>query len=1769
MISRSRIKVCDIATTHVLTITADLPLEQAITLFAEQRISCLVVAEQGRPVGIITERDLLRLSCAGYDPRRPVRAVMSAPLLTARQDLDFALAWNMLSNRSVRHLVLVDDNGLLRGVVSATDFRQHIGHDLYEVIQHLGVVLNSSDELIAPERPLLEVLEIMAARRLDHVIIGDQLRRPLGILTERDVPQLLSQGADIHNLQVQQVMSQPLKTVPAGIGVSAAAAELGRCKLRHLVAVDKNGCFAGVISQHRMLERLSAALLAQERDQLAQQVAIGEQRFRLFVENMQMPLCHIDANDQLVYVNQSFSSAFGYRLQDIPDLGSWWQQVCPDSSERQRVIEQWRNAMADSRQHGLPIKPFEQPLTDRAGNPRIVEVTGTALGDEFLATFVDLTEQHRQQRLLEIQARRAQALLELPRLADQLDEQGLLERGRKLLSELTGSQLAFLKLLDGSQLASWSGCLHSDCSSEPHLCSLHHLADSHWIDSPRLYPDSEHPLPIELPSDCPGRARLAVLPLYDNGQPVMLVGVAERRDDYSEAELETLQLVAGEVWRIIQRRRTSEVLRASEASLRETASRLQEAQKIACIGNWQMDQSSGLVSCSAEALRILEIPPAEFMGSADEISQLFHPDDFPQLQLLHRQALASGQPYEHSCRLRMPDGRIKHLHLRTEVHLDTQGLPLRVVGTLQDVTEQRAMELALKALATTLAPLAGADFYQSAARHLADALGLDHAFVGQLEPEQDRVLIISGWGQGQPMTPMAYHLRDTPCANVMKRGCSIHAGQVQRLFPRDQLLIDMQVESYIGSALFDKQQQPMGILVGLSRNPLRQPALAESLFNVFVDRISAEMLRLQAENELSEREQHFRTLADGGTALIWTAGEHRNSDYFNQPWLKFTGRTLDEECGLGWSHSVHPDDLARLLATYADGFRQRLPLQCEYRLLRHDGSYRWISDLGNPRYDSAGNFIGYIGFGHDITERKEIEDRLQEYKTAVEQALDGIAIADMDGQIRFVNAAWADMHGRERASLIGQPLSMFHDLSQLNDAVQPFMARLLDHGTSRGELQHLRSNGDSFPASVTATVLRDSRMRAQAIFMSIRDITASKQTEDRLRQAASVFEHASEGILITDASACILDVNNAFSRITGYNRNEVLGQNPRLLKSGRQKRSFYEQMWRQLLSDGHWSGEQWNRRKDGQEYVERLTISAIRNEQGQVLRYVGLFSDITPLWEQKAQLEFIAHNDALTRLPNRVKLASQLQRAIESASEQGSLLAVAYLDLDGFKAVNDHHGHGAGDRLLVQLAERMQQALRPGDCLARLGGDEFVAVLPALPDQQACIAILDRLLESVVKPVNIDGMLLHVSASIGVTFYPQADVVDADQLLRQADQAMYQAKQAGKNRYHLFDAEHDREVRGRHESIEHIRQGLANQEFVLFYQPKVNLRSGTVIGVEALIRWQHPSRGLLAPATFLPVIENHQLAVDVGNWVLTEACRQFEAWHREGLYLPVSVNINAIHAMQAGFVDYLRDLLTSHPEIGEGDLELEILETSAFQDLEQMSSIIEQCRELGVRFSLDDFGTGYSSLTYLKHLPVQLLKIDQSFVHDVLEDPDDLSILDGVLSLAGAFQREVIAEGVETPAHAEMLLQMGCDYGQGYAIARPMPAAELADWSRDWHSAGRWQVREQVERRDLTVLYAMVEHRAWVSSLHHYLLAEHSAPPPLDSQQCRLGRWLHSEGVHHAANPAMARLLCRHEDVHALASELLRMPPQQALAQFERIELLRDELLQLLQQLID
>ena len=553
--------------------------------------------------------------------------------------------------------------------------------------------------------------------------------------------------------------------------------------------------------------------------------------------------------------------------------------------------------------------------------------------------------------------------------------------------------------------------------------------------------------------------------------------------------------------------------------------------------------------------------------------------------------------------------------------------------------------------------------------------------------------------------------------------------------------------------------------------------------------------------------------------------------------------------------------------------------------------------------------------------------------------------------------------------------------------------------------------------------------------------------------AAAIFSE-------TDLAGNITYVNEQFCAISGYSAQELLGQNHRMLNSEQHPAEFFIDLWQSISRGQVWRGEICNRRKDGSLYwVESTIVPMFDDANRRVQTYVSIRFDVTEKRQLMHSLQWRAERDELTGLPNRFLLSERLEQSIAAVQRYHNTLAVGMLDLDGFKRINDRYGHATGDRLLVAVADRLKQIMRGEDTLARLGGDEFVLVL-RVQDTEELERAMRRFLSALSSTYTIDGIGIHISASIGVTLYPN-DNEDAETLLRHADQAMYKAKQRGRDCFHLFDVSLDKEAKTAFETVIRVSQALHNGELCLYYQPKINLNSGAVIGFEALLRWQHPQEGLIPPLDFLPLVEQTDLIVEIGEWVIDQALNQIGRWAALGHTWSVSVNIAALHFQRADFTETLKSLLACHPNVAPQMLDIEIVESVALENIQHVSKRLIACQDLGVTFSLDDFGAGYSSLSYLKQLPTQSIKIDQSFIRHILDDKDSLVLTKAIIGLAKSFNREIIAEGVETVEQGVLLMRLGCDVAQGYGIAKPMPVEQVPCWVAQFVSNPSWGWRSQ------------------------------------------------------------------------------------------------------------
>jgi len=558
---------------------------------------------------------------------------------------------------------------------------------------------------------------------------------------------------------------------------------------------------------------------------------------------------------------------------------------------------------------------------------------------------------------------------------------------------------------------------------------------------------------------------------------------------------------------------------------------------------------------------------------------------------------------------------------------------------------------------------------------------------------------------------------------------------------------------------------------------------------------------------------------------------------------------------------------------------------------------------------------------------------------------------------------------------------------------------------------------------------------------TVQDISALMQAEQALHLYANAFRHSGEAIMITDRDNRIVALNPAFTQLTGYTLEDVRGENPRVLASGRTPPETYQLMWAALRESGFWQGELWDRRKDGSFYPKWTAISAIRDEAGLVTHYIGSFTDISERKAAEERIHHLAHYDVLTGLLNRFSLENRLEQALLSARREDGEMAVMFIDMDRFKTINDTLGHHVGDGLLIEVGRRLQACVRESDIVARLGGDEFVVVLNGLEAGMTAAHVADKIVSALNQAYLIAGNELHSSPSVGISIFPN-DGGEAETLMKNADAAMYHAKELGRNNYQFFTSAMNASAGERLALERDLRAALAEGQFELHYQPQMCTLDSRVCGVEALVRWRHPQRGLIPPLKFIPIAEETGMIEALGEWVLDEACRQLALWRQQGIAsLRMAVNLSAHQLRSPTLVERVRAIMAKHG-IGHGDLELEVTESAAMDNPERAIGQLKALRELGVELAIDDFGTGYSSLAYLKLLPIQTLKLDQTFVRDIESDENDAAISAATLALARNLGLKVVAEGVETEGQRAFLAAHQCDFLQGYLFSKPLPAAE-------------------------------------------------------------------------------------------------------------------------------
>lgn len=847
--------------------------------------------------------------------------------------------------------------------------------------------------------------------------------------------------------------------------------------------------------------------------------------------------------------------------------------------------------------------------------------------------------------------------------------------------------------------------------------------------------------------------------------------------------------------------------------------------------------------------------------------------------------------------------------------------------------------------------------------------------------------------------------------------------------------------------------------------------------------------RLRASEAILQSENRYRQLVDNALDLTCVVSDGKIT-FINMAGVRVLGAMdASDVVGREVRTLIHPD----YQGLTDVGLESLIGETCAFPLkfVRLDGEPIDVEISVMPFGNDRSTFMMEV---HDITDHLRsaaaVRDREQTLRGIMETVADAVITIDVKGLIQTFNPAAERIFGYAAEEVVGHDVAMLmsgpdrdRHSSYLSSYASGRPPAIIGVGGREGLGQ--RKDGTLFPVELAITELK---LGDRRLFTGIiRDITERKRSEEalkhardelevrveertqeltqeigerrlaekRLSLAAKVIENLNEGVVVTDSDFHVTAVNRAFTTITGFSPDDVIGESPHFHEAISDQPGLYAQMWKAIEQNGRWQGEIWNTRKDGERVAERLSVVALASPNGAIEQYAIVTRDITQRKLDEERIRYQANYDALTGLPNRALFLDRLTQGLPNMKRAGQKLGLMFLDLDGFKLVNDTLGHDVGDMLLQEAARRLLACVRDGDTVARLGGDEFTVIMPNIDDPKSTTIVARRILDALNQPFVLKGQEAFVSGSIGLTIFPD-DAVDAAELIKNADAAMYRAKDQGKDNYQFYTADLNEEVKQRLVFKNGLVKALERNEFILYYQPKLTLENGVIGSVEALIRWMSPELGMVSPVDFVPILEETGMVVEVGEWALRTACNQHKAWTAMGLpHIRVAVNLSARQLRESNFVSIVERVL-KETGIGPDGLEIEITESMLMSDAAKAVVALEQLHDMGLHIAMDDFGTGYSSLSYLKRFPIDTIKIDRSFVNDIATSPDDAEIIKAILNMGHTLNRRVVAEGVETDEQLAILRDLKCDEIQGYFLSPPLPAEKITALVRA-HAAADWR----------------------------------------------------------------------------------------------------------------
>jgi diguanylate cyclase (GGDEF)-like protein/PAS domain S-box-containing protein len=1055
-------------------------------------------------------------------------------------------------------------------------------------------------------------------------------------------------------------------------------------------------------------------------------------------------------------------------------------------------------------------------------------------------------------------------------------------------------------------------------------------------------------------------------------------------------------------------------LSALNEQLQQAEDRNHIALASANIAIWEWDLNTQEQKWSEDCQKLLGLAP-HVPVSFETFIQAVHPED--RTKLKHDVEGAIRDHRDHNCEFRVvwPDHSIHWQVAKARPYYDESGKPIRMIGIAMDIEDRKRSEEQLRLQAEILNALANAVVITDPDAHIQWA---NPAFTK-----------LTGYGLDEVLSKIPRFLKSG------RHSAEFYAGLWQTIKAGNVWQGEL-VNRRKDGTLYDEE---------MTITPVKDDSGSITHF-VAIKR------DITARKHLEERMRMLAIAVDNSSNLIAMTSPDLRIVFANPALLSALQCSREEIIGRHVSVMLsknNPPDFLQQVAN-PNGWRG------ECYQVRKDGTDSTILLSMSPIIGDSGHIAGFIGIAQDVSERKRAERELG-FKNALLQAeadttLDGILAVDEFNRVILSNRRFAEIWGLPQSLVdAGDDAPLLQRVADQIEDLPAFIRRveyLYDHPEQKSEEQVRLKDGRVLERY--SSPMRDAKGKYLGRIWYFRDITERLRNAERVKLWSEVLDQSAEGIFILDARERIIVVNAAFERLTGLTSQEVSGKTPIVLRSERHDSLFYSHLRKSVLQGGSWRGEIWLPRNGAQPFISWLSISAVRDQSGAPTHFVAIFSDITVHRQDQERMLRLAHYDVLTDLPNRALLLQHLNQMTKTAERKNTKVAVIFLDLDHFKEVNDSLGHDSGDELLQTVAKRLSSSVRAGqDTVARMGGDEFVVLLPGLESTGDLATVAHKLLSCFLVPVDVKGQQLTVTASIGIAVYPD-DGRAPQELIQSADAAMYQAKSSGRNNFKFYTSDLQRRAMEMLSTENGLRRAIDQQEFILEYQPQVSLRTGRLVGAEALIRWNRPGEGLVMPGQFIAIAEERGLIIPIGTWVIDEACRQAVVWQNSSvLCVPIAVNVSAVQFRQREFVDLMLETVRKHG-ISPRCLELELTEGVVIRDPEATAKKLKHLHDLGFGLSIDDFGTGYSSLSYLRRFSFDKIKIDRSFVLD----ENAANIVTAMISLSRSLKLKVIAEGVETPEQLVRLREQDCDEVQGYLIGTPVSAPEfeesVIEWARDF-----------------------------------------------------------------------------------------------------------------------